>query len=72
MRIPIRFLGQSLIDAIIKVLVMREDDMTTNIKQLEAQFSVSDLPAILIGNSANTHESLGGDICRCETAWRLV
>lgn len=34
--IPIVFLGQCLVDTIIKVFIMREDNMTTNIVELGA------------------------------------
>ena len=35
MRVPVIFLGKGLVDAVVKVLIVREDDMATNIIELE-------------------------------------
>ena len=34
MGVPVIFFGQCLVDAVVKVLVMREDDVTTDIVEL--------------------------------------
>jgi hypothetical protein len=59
MCIPIIRLGKSFVDAIIEVLVMRENDMSANI--IELPYSISN--RILKGDQ-ETHKSLGCDIGR--------
>lgn len=69
MRVPIGLLGQSFIDTIIEVFVMREDYMATNIVQLQLVRTVSNWLAKM---SAGTYESLRSDVGRRQTARRLV
>lgn len=74
MGVPVGLLGESLVNAVVEVLVVREDDMSANIVEL---FSQSDLIHVLsmlsmLSIALATYEALRGDVGRGKTTGSLV
>lgn len=68
MGVPVGLVGKGLVDAVVKVLVVREDDMAADIVELDgAKVSDGIMHKIL-----PTHEALWGDIGRGETSRGLI
>ena len=68
MGVPVVFLGQGFVNAVIEVFVVRENDMTTDIVQLTRRLANQ-----LSGcHSSSTHKAFFGHICRGQTARSLI
>lgn len=68
--VPVVGLGESLVNAVVEVLVMRENNVTTDIVQLYPSVV---RPTLFAGCETHcTYESLRSNICRGETTRNLV
>ena len=63
---PVVFFWESFVNAVVEVLVMREDDMTADIVELDASGKSVDI------HSHGTHEAFFGHISRSQTTGNLV
>lgn len=68
MSVPILSLGECLINTIIEILVVREDDMASDIIELRNTVSKTTLLAF----RHVTYESFRSHIRGCETTWSLI
>jgi len=66
--IPVLGLGQRLVDTVVKVLVVGEDDMATDIVELRR----TGLDSIFTIGEWQTHEAFRSDICGGKTTGCLV
>lgn len=62
--IPVVWLGQSLIDTIIKVLIMREDDVPADIVKLPYLIN-----ARICKQNWEIYKSFGSNVCGSKTSW---
>lgn len=64
MCVPVIFIGQCLVNAVVEVFVVREDDMPANIVKLGACQSRA-LRSSGVQLAKRTDEAFRSDICRC-------
>jgi len=68
MGVPIRLIWKCLIDAVVKVLVVGEDNVTTDIVELPEK-SVNAVGKV---DQDSTYETFGGNVGRSKTTWNLI
>jgi hypothetical protein len=66
---PVIVVGECLVDAVIEVLVVRENDMATDVVELAAL--LGQVRSSLVRTGA-THKAFRGDVCRGQTTGDLV
>ena len=64
---PVFFFGESFIDAIVEILVVRKDDMASNV--VELGFG---LVALKVVRVSGTHKAFRGGVGRGKPTWCLV
>ena len=77
MRVPILLVRQSFVDAIVEIAIVREDDMTADVVELESQSNAAPSRSVERSEEVwvelpDTYEAFGSDVGRCKTTWRLV
>ena len=68
MRVPVGIVGESLIQTVVKVLVVREDDMAADIVELEVQLA----SRRFADRRLSTYKAFWSDVRRRETARLFV
>jgi hypothetical protein len=68
--VPIGLVGESLVDAVIEVLVMGEDNVAANIVELSMAVSAAQLDMRVV--CCGTHEALRSNIGRGKSTGNLV
>ena len=66
--VPVGLVGESLVDAVVEVLVVGEDDVAADIVELEGLLG----EVYVLEDVSFTYEAFGGDICAGKTAGGLV
>jgi hypothetical protein len=69
---PVLGLGKGLIDTVVEVLVVGEDNVATDIVELEGSRQCWDCRQAEGAGRRSTHEAFGGDICRGQATGSLV
>ena len=72
--VPVIRLGKGLVDAVVEVLVVREDNVAADIVQLRAQITSSQRIGTFAfaARKGETYESFRSDVGGCQTAWLLI
>jgi hypothetical protein len=71
--VPVIGLGKSLVNAVVEVLVVREDDVTANIVQLHQRIVKPTIRFFFVARQEHcTYKSLRSNICRGETTRNLI
>ena len=70
--VPVLLLGQGLVNAVVEVLVVGEDNVATNIVQLQNRPSLDLVLSSCWGKGQSTYETFGSDICGGETTSLLA
>ena len=71
MTVPVVIAGESFVYAIVKVFVVRENDVPADIVELPTEASTPGLRPCSAGGG-ETYESLGSNICRRQSTRKLV
>lgn len=69
MRVPVILFGESFVDAVVEVLVVREDNMAADVVELLVQLDLVRLVAI---RTEGAYKAFWGDVGRGQTTGRLV